>query len=99
VLCEGLWLELAPYGVQVLHLVLGLTRTPAMERAGLRLDGAADPEDVAREGLAHLGDGPVHHVGGAEKVAAYLSRQPRAEAVRSHATVLRGLAGQAERGA
>lgn len=88
VLCEGLWLELQPHGVDVLHLVLGLTRTPAMERAGLPLDGADDPEDVAREGLAHLGDGPVHFVGRGAKVAEHLSRLPRDEVVRSHAEML-----------
>ncbi len=38
ILCEGLWEELAPYDVHLLHLVLGVTRTPAMERAGLRFD-------------------------------------------------------------
>jgi short-subunit dehydrogenase len=91
VLCEGLWLELQPKGVDVLHLILGLTRTPAMERAGLKLDGAADPEDVAREGLEALGNGggPVHHVGGADGIATYLSRLPRAEAVSSLAAILR----------
>ena len=91
VLCEGLWLELQPHGVDVLHLVLGLTRTPAMERAGLRLDGADDPEDVAREGLAALGSGPVHHVGPYAEVAERLSRLPRDEVVRGHAELLRKL--------
>jgi short-subunit dehydrogenase len=91
VLTEGLWLELAPYGVDVLHLVLGLTRTPAMERAGLRLDGAADPEDVAREGLERLPHGPVHHVGGQQGTAQHLSRLPRDEAVKGHAELLRKL--------
>lgn len=91
VLCEGLWLELQPHGVDVLHLVLGLTRTPAMERAGLRLDGADDPEDVAREGLEHLGRGPVHFVGGYARIAEHLSRLPRDEVVRKHAEMLREL--------
>lgn len=63
VFAEGLWLELRPHGVHVLELVLGVTRTPAMERAGLRMDlpglRVAEPDDVAREGLAHLADGPV----------------------------------------
>jgi len=64
---EGLWVELRESGVDVLELILGVTRTPAMERVGLKLDvpgfEAADPEDVAREGLAHLGDGPVRLAG------------------------------------
>ncbi len=61
---EGLWLELREHNVDVLELVLGLTRTPAMERIGLNFDipgmPASDPADVAREGLANLGNGPVH---------------------------------------
>ena len=68
VLSEGLWLELAPRGVHVLHLVLGATRTPAMEKAGLldRLPDLhlADPHGVVREGLEHLADGPVWVAGG-----------------------------------
>lgn len=91
ILTEGLWLELRPHGVDVLHLVLGLTRTPAMERAGLRLDGAADPEDVAREGLERLPHGPVHHVGGRQDIAEHLSRFPRDEVVTGHAEMLRKL--------
>ena len=91
ILTEGLWLELKPHGVDVLHLVLGLTRTPAMERAGLRLDGAADPEDVAREGLEQLQHGPVHHVRGHQRVAEHLSRQPRDEVVTGYAEMLRKL--------
>jgi short-subunit dehydrogenase len=64
---EGLWVELRDHGVDVLELVLGVTRTPAMERAGLNLDvpgfEGADPDDVAREGLAHLSEGPVWRAG------------------------------------
>ncbi|MGW0688421.1 SDR family NAD(P)-dependent oxidoreductase [Streptomyces sp. NPDC002754] len=82
VFAEGLWLELAPHGVHVLELVLGVTRTPAMERAGLRMDlpglNVADPDDVAREGLEHLADGPLWVAGGnlaaAEKRAAVRDR-------------------------
>ncbi|OBJ83408.1 short-chain dehydrogenase [Mycobacterium gordonae] len=60
---ESLWLELREYGVDVLELVLGVTRTPAMERAGLNFDVpglvVSEPADVAREGLANLANGPV----------------------------------------
>lgn len=91
VLTEGLWLELRPHGVDVLHLVLGLTRTPAMERAGLRLDGAADPEDVAREGLERLPHGPVHVITGNQRGAERLNRFPRDEVVSGHAELLRRL--------
>ncbi|WP_155929234.1 SDR family oxidoreductase [Mycolicibacterium sp. CBMA 234] len=61
---EGLWLELREHNVHVLELVLGLTRTPAMERVGLNFDipgmPVSEPADVAREGLANLANGPVH---------------------------------------
>lgn len=74
IFAEGLWLELREHNVDVLHLVLGVTRTPAMRRAGLNFDipglRVADPAAVAREGLDHLPHGPVHIAGGnAEDVA------------------------------
>ena len=67
VFAESLWLELREAGVDVLELVLGVTRTPAMQRAGLNFDVpglvVSDPADVAREGLANLANGPVHVAG------------------------------------
>ncbi|QIX26556.1 SDR family NAD(P)-dependent oxidoreductase [Nocardioides sp. JQ2195] len=63
IFAEGLWLEMREHGVDVLELVLGATRTPAMARAGLNFDipglHVSDPEVVAREGLDHLADGPI----------------------------------------
>ncbi len=83
VFAEGLWLEMRERGVDVLELVLGVTRTPAMERAGLAFDlpglNVAEPEDVAREGLAHLADGPVWVAGGNFATAQKRSGFPRAE--------------------
>jgi short-subunit dehydrogenase len=68
IFAEGLWLELREYNVDVLELVLGVTRTPAMERVGLNFDvpgmRVADPADVAREGLEQLPNGPVYVAGG-----------------------------------
>jgi uncharacterized protein len=68
VFAESLWLELREYDVDVLELVLGVTRTPAMERVGLNFDvpgmRVAEPADVAREGLEQLPHGPVHIAGG-----------------------------------
>lgn len=68
IFAESLWLELRDYDVHVLELVLGVTRTPAMERVGLNFDvpglRVADPADVAREGLEQLANGPVHVAGG-----------------------------------
>jgi short-subunit dehydrogenase len=61
VLAEGLWAELGPAGVDVLAMVLGPTDTPAFRRVlnGRDFAGMADPDDVAREMLDHLGDGPT----------------------------------------
>jgi short-subunit dehydrogenase len=85
IFAEGLWLELREHGVDVLDLVLGVTRTPAMERIGLNFDApgvvVADPADVAREGLESLGRGPVHIVGGNEQIVALRSDPDRASAV------------------
>jgi short-subunit dehydrogenase len=68
IFAESLWLELREYDVHVLELVLGVTRTPAMERVGLNFDvpglKVAEPADVAREGLAQLPNGPLYIAGG-----------------------------------
>lgn len=87
IFAEGLWLELGEHGVDVLELVLGVTHTPAMERAGLRMDlpglDVAEPDDVARDGLLHLADGPVRIAGGNEAAArARSAADGRAELVR-----------------
>lgn len=63
-LCESLWAELKPHGVDVLHYVIGRTDTPAhrelMEARGMAIpDDLADSDTVARIGLAHLDQGPV----------------------------------------
>lgn len=82
IFAEGLWLEMQPYDVNVLELVLGVTRTPAMARAGLNLDlpglNVAEPLDVAREGLCALtAGGPVHIAGGNDKIVAQREGQDR----------------------
>lgn len=68
IFAESLWLELRDHNVHVLELVLGVTRTPAMERVGLNFDvpglRVADPAEVAREGLEQLAHGPVFVAGG-----------------------------------
>ncbi|QYJ03096.1 SDR family NAD(P)-dependent oxidoreductase [Nocardioides panacisoli] len=92
---EGLWAELADQGVDVLQLVLGVTRTPAMERAGLDFDlpglQISEPADVAREGLAALGKGPVHVVSGNEELVARRMDQDRSALVRATEKVMRRL--------
>jgi uncharacterized protein len=61
ILGEALWAELRPQGVDVLAVVLGTTDTPAFRRAfGDRdVPGIADPEDVARDLLDNLANGPT----------------------------------------
>ncbi|MGV0993622.1 MAG: SDR family NAD(P)-dependent oxidoreductase [Mycobacterium sp.] len=85
IFAEGLWMELREHGVDVLELVLGVTRTPAMERAGLNFDipgmKVADPAEVAREGLQKLGDGPVCIAGGNDEDVARRNHPDRAKVV------------------
>ncbi len=98
VFAEGLWLELKPFGVHVVELVLGVTRTPAMERAGLRFDipglNVAEPTDVAREGLEHLTDGPVWVAAGNYEAAQKRSGFPRDVKVQAAAEGMRRLLGR-----
>ncbi|WP_018179441.1 SDR family NAD(P)-dependent oxidoreductase [Jongsikchunia kroppenstedtii] len=60
---EGLWVELREHGVDVLQLILGATRTPAMARVGLNFDAmddrVSDSRTVAELGLQQLPHGPV----------------------------------------
>jgi short-subunit dehydrogenase len=89
VFAEGLWLELREHGVDVLELVLGVTRTPAMVRAGLDFDlpglHVSEPDEVAREGLEHLRHGPVWVAGGNGPAVERRSGRDRAElALKAH---------------
>lgn len=61
VLGEALWAELKPRGVDVLSMVLGPTDTPAFRRVlrGREVEGMADPDDVARDMLDNIGEGPT----------------------------------------
>ncbi|MDH6280213.1 SDR family NAD(P)-dependent oxidoreductase [Prescottella agglutinans] len=95
VFAESLWLELAPYNVHVVELVLGVTRTPAMIRAGLNFDIPGmivqEPEDAAREGLEHLTDGPIWVAGGNDEAAQKRSGFPRDKMVKGAAEAMRKL--------
>ena len=68
VFVEGLWLEMREHGVDGVEVILGVTRTPAMIRAGLDMDlpgmTVSEPAEVAEEVLASIGAGPVHVCGG-----------------------------------
>ncbi|MBT2267955.1 SDR family NAD(P)-dependent oxidoreductase [Rhodococcus erythropolis] len=99
IFAEGLWLELGEHGVDVVELILGVTRTPAMERAGLNFDlpglNASDPQHVAREGLEHLTDGPIWVVESNYELAVQRVGFPRAEIVRSASEEARAMMGRA----
>jgi short-subunit dehydrogenase len=60
-LAESLWAELRPHGVDVLAMVLGKTDTPAFRRVlgDREADDMADPDDVARDMLDNLSEGPT----------------------------------------
>ena len=85
-LTETLWWELKPFGINVLMLVAGTTRTPAMERMGVKLEGAGnpvmEPDDVAQEGLDNLASGPTWVAGEHNRAAVqYMCTPDRKAAV------------------
>ena len=80
-LAESLWGELRHDSVDVLHLVLGRTDTPAhrrlMERNGQPIpDDMASPDDVAEVGLRQLPHGPIWNWGQPNDVAGYAPNSP-----------------------
>jgi short-subunit dehydrogenase len=62
---EGMWAEMAPRGVDVCTAVLGQVWTPALERQGIAYDPETDmlADDVAREIIASIANGPTCVVG------------------------------------
>ncbi len=84
---EGLWLECGAKGVDVVHLCIGFTATPAMERLGLPIEFAETSEEVARQGLENLTNGPVWVVstkGTRDGARSANEFDNRAEVVRKH---------------
>lgn len=85
IFAESLWLELRDHDVDVLHLVLGVTRTPAMQRVGLNFDApgirVAEPREVAAQGLDQLPHGPVFIAGGNAEDVARRNNPDRAKVV------------------
>ncbi len=61
IMAESLWAEWGPSGVHVLAMVLGQTDTPALRSllGDREVDGLADPDDVARDMLDNLANGPT----------------------------------------
>jgi short-subunit dehydrogenase len=87
VLGEALWGECERFGVDVLHLVVGYTATPAMERLGYDLSTAQDPAEAAQEGLDNIRNGPVWHCGGAANV----ERAKEQSRIDDRASIVRGI--------
>jgi short-subunit dehydrogenase len=88
VFAEALWAECQPLGVDVVHLNIGFTATPAMERLGMPIEFAESPAVVAREGLDNIANGPVWIVStkGTVDHARKISRfDDRGDLVREHA--------------
>lgn len=85
---EALWAECNPLGVDVLHLNIGFTATPAMARLGIDISVAEAPEKVAQEGLDNIANGPLWIVstkGNLERARQISVVDNRAQLVRSFA--------------
>jgi short-subunit dehydrogenase len=85
---EALWAECKPFNVDVLHLNIGFTATPAMERLGIDISVAEAPETVAQEGLDNIARGPLWIVstkGNIERARRISVVDGRADLVRSFA--------------
>lgn len=96
-LTETLWWELKPFGIDVLMLVAGTTRTPAMARMGLKLEGTGqpvmEPDEVAQEGLDNLANGPTlvagEHNRAAVRFMCTLDRKAAVEMISSSADAMK----------
>lgn len=85
---EALWLEMEPFGVDVLHLNIGFTATPAMARLGMPIELAEPCENVARQGLANIANGPMWIVdtpGNVERVRLINEIDDRGKIIRDNA--------------
>lgn len=83
---EALWAEFKPLGIDVLVLLLGRTETPALARTEIAdnpgMPAPADPEDMARQALDSVGNGPVcvpTHLAGVFQHLRALSRREATE--------------------
>jgi short-subunit dehydrogenase len=71
---ESLWAECKPMGIDVLHVVVGFTATPAMQRLGLDTSTAQSPEEVAQQALDNMGNGPLLIAGGQKSLDIAIQR-------------------------
>jgi uncharacterized protein len=97
VFTEALWAECPNFGIDVLHLNIGFTATPAMARLGIDLQYAQSPDEVAQEGIDNIANGPIWIAGGSgnhDRAVARSRVDDRAEAIRAFATPSRSEAGK-----
>jgi uncharacterized protein len=80
---EGLWVELGKRGIDVLTPVVGQTNTPTMVEAYGRVEGAADPADIAREALEQITNGPMWIEGKVQQLVTDRITSDPAERVRA----------------
>lgn len=100
VFTEALWAECGAFGVDVLHLNIGFTATPAMARLGMDLTYAEPPENVAQQGLDNIANGPtwiVDSKGNLDRARAISRVDDRAAIIRAHAIRPREETGDAAR--
>ena len=71
---EALWAECKPMGIDVLHLVVNFTATPAMERLGFDTSTAQSPGEVAQEALDNMEMGPLLILGGQKALDVAIQR-------------------------
>jgi len=93
IFAEGLWSEVKSKGIDVLYVVVGAVNTP--KRQSLNIEDSpdqfvADPNDVAREALEALPDGPVLVPKHLQEDFAYFSSAPRREAAEAMTAMLKG---------
>jgi uncharacterized protein len=97
VFAEGLWSELRPHGIDVLAVLAGATKTPALLRSGVpnaEEFNVMASDEVAAEGLSHLADGPVWIPGDANRAGfEYLRSQTRRDAAATMSDATRALWG------
>ena len=86
VFSESLWAECEPMGIDVLHIVINFTDTPAMQRAGMDTATAQPPDEVAQLSLDNMRNGPILILGGERGLDMAIKRSGlinRAELVRT----------------
>jgi short-subunit dehydrogenase len=71
---ESLWAECRPMNIDVLHMVINFTDTPAMRRLGMDTSSAQSPDEVAQLALDNLRNGPLLILGGEKALAMAVKR-------------------------